>query len=291
MYVTSQDGNVYILQDEDQDGRADSRTTFATGYYFPLGVAIHAPTGDVYVSYAGAITVLKDTNSDGRSDEERIFVHDLPFDKHQNDNLEFGSACDACEDSDPRSASILRFNVETGESEIFATGMRNPFDIAFHPETGELFATDNGRDDLGMEGPFEELNHVGRGGDYGYPHCWNEQDQPGCENTIPAIAFFESHSSADGVDIYNGETFPAEYRGNVFVSIFGSWLKPGVQTGIQRVVLNRQGETYSAEASWFIRFPAGVMPLPLLFGPEEVMYVGDYVNDAIYRISYGLPEG
>ena len=300
LYVTSQDGNVYILQDEDQDGRADSRTTFATGYYFPLGVAIHAPTGEVYVSYAGAITVLKDTNGDGRSDEERIFVDDLPFDKHQNDNLEFGpdgllyigvgSACDACDDSDPRSASIMRFNVETGASEIFATGMRNPFDIAFHPETGELFATDNGRDDLGMEGPFEELNHIVRGGDYGYPHCWNEQDQPGCENTIPPIASFESHSSADGVDIYNGETFPAEYRGNVFVTIFGSWLKPGVQTGIQRVVLTRQGETYSAEASWFIRFPAGVMPLPLLFGPQETMYVGDYVNEAIYRISYGLPE-
>ena len=300
LYVTSQDGNVCILQDEDQDGRADSRTTFATGYYFPLGVAIHAPTGEVYVSYAGAITVLKDTNGDGRSDEERIFVDDLPFDKHQNDNLEFGpdgllyigvgSACDACDDSDPRSASIMRFNVETGASEIFATGMRNPFDIAFHPETGELFATDNGRDDLGMEGPFEELNHIVRGGDYGYPHCWNEQDQPGCENTIPPIASFESHSSADGVDIYNGETFPAEYRGNVFVTIFGSWLKPGVQTGIQRVVLTRQGETYSAEASWFIRFPAGVMPLPLLFGPQETMYVGDYVNEAIYRISYGLPE-
>lgn len=300
LYVTSQDGNVYILQDEDQDGRADSRTTFATGYYFPLGVAIHAPTGEVYVSYAGAITVLKDTNGDGRSDEERIFVNDLPFDKHQNDNLEFGpdgllyigvgSACDACDDSDPRSASIMRFNVETGASEIFATGMRNPFDIAFHPETGELFATDNGRDDLGMEGPFEELNHIVRGGDYGYPHCWNEQDQPGCENTIPPIASFESHSSADGVDIYNGETFPAEYRGNVFVTIFGSWLKPGVQTGIQRVVLTRQGETYTADASWFIRFPTGVMPLPLLFGPEETMYVGDYVNEAIYRISYGLPD-
>jgi glucose/arabinose dehydrogenase len=300
LYVTSQDGNVYILQDEDQDGRADSRTTFATGYYFPLGVAIHEPTGEVYVSYQGAITVFKDTNGDGRSDEERIFVDELPFDKHQNDNLEFGpdgllyigvgSACDACDDSDPRSATILRFNVETGESEIFATGMRNPFDIAFHPETGDLFATDNGRDDLGMEGPLEELNHIVQGGDYGYPNCWNEQDQPGCENTIPPIAFFESHSSADGVDIYNGESFPAEYRGNVFVSIFGSWLKPGVQTGIQQVVLTPQGDTYSAEAAWFIRFPTGVMPLPLLFGPDDAMYVGAYINDAIYRISYGSPE-
>jgi putative membrane-bound dehydrogenase-like protein len=300
MYVTSQDGNVYILQDEDQDGRSDSRTTFATGYYFPLGVAVHRPSGEVYVSYQGTITVLNDENGDGRSDTERILVDDLPYDKHQNDNLEFGpdgwlyiglgSTCDACDDPDPRSASILRFNVETGASEIYATGMRNPFDIAFHPETGELFATDNGRDDLGMEGPFEELNHIVQSGDYGYPNCWNDQNQPGCEETIPPIAVFESHSSADGVDFYRTGQFPAEYHGNAFVSIFGSWLKPNVQTGIQRVVLTPNGQTYTANASWFIRLPSGVMPLPLLFGPDDALYVGDYVNDAIYRISYGLPE-
>ena len=300
LYVTSQDGNVYILEDEDRNGRAESRSTFATGYYFPLGVAIHSPTGDVYVSYQGAITVLRDTNGDDRADSERLLVDDLPFEKHQNDNLEFGpdgwlyigvgSTCDACEDRDPRSASILRFDVETGESEIFATGMRNPYDIAFDPETGELFATDNGRDDLGMEAPFEELNHVIPGGDYGYPACWNEQDQPGCGNTIPPIAVFEPHSSANGVDIYNGETFPAEYRGDAFVSIFGSWLKANVQTGVQRVVFTSNSGTYTTETSWFLRFPAGVMPLPLLFGPDGAFYIGDYINDVIYRVSYGMPE-
>jgi glucose/arabinose dehydrogenase len=91
------------------------------------------------------------------------------------------------------------------------------------------------------------------------------------------------------MDIYNGEKFPSEYRENAFVTIFGSWLKTGVQTGVQRVVLSSQGETYHAEASWFVRFPAGVMPLPLVFGPDEAMYVGDYIGDAIYHITYGLP--
>jgi glucose/arabinose dehydrogenase len=299
MYVTSQDGNVYILRDENQDGRADSKATFATGFYFPLGVTVHIPTGDVYVSHQGKITVLRDMNDDLRADEQRILAGDLPFDLHQNDNLEFGpdgglyigvgSTCDACDDPDPRSASILRFNIDTGQSEIYATGLRNPFDIAFHPSTGELFATDNGRDDLGMDAPFEELNHIVQGGDYGYPDCWNEQDVAGCENTIAPVAFFESHSSADGLDFYNGERFPAEYRGNAFVSIFGSWLKPNVQTGISRVILTPEGNTHKGETSWFMRFPAGVMPLPLLFGPDGALYIGDYVNDAIYRISYGLP--
>jgi glucose/arabinose dehydrogenase len=299
MYVTSQDGNVYILRDEDKDGRADSRSTFATGYYFPVGVAVHIPSGDVYVSYQGAITILSDTDKDERADTEKIFVDNLPTGKHQNDNLKFGSdgklyvgvgsACDACEDSDPRSATILRFDITTGTSEIFATGMRNPYDLAFQPLTGELFATDNGRDDLGMDAPFEELNHIVQGGDYGYPGCWNEQTSAGCESTLPAVAFFEPHSSADGLDFYNGNTFPADYRGNAFVSIFGSWLKPNVQTGIQRVVLSKVGNSYRGEASWFVHFPQGSMPLPVLFGPDDALYVGDYIQDAIYRISYGLP--
>ena len=299
MYVTSQDGNVYLLQDNDQDGRADSRVTFSSGYYFPLGVTVHSETGDVYVSHQGKITVLSDTDDDGKADVQELLVDDLPFDVHMNNNLKFGpdgwlyvgvgSACKSCDDTDPRSATIMRFNLDSGRGEVYAKGLRNAFDIAFHPETRDLFATDNGRDDLGMEVPFEELNHIIKNGDYGYPDCWNEQDTPGCEDTIPAVAFFEAHSSANGLDFYSGETFPAEYRGNAFVSIFGSWLKPNVQTGIQRIVLISSGTTYTSKTSWFVRFPAGVMPLPLLFGPDDVLYVGDYVNDAIYRISYGMP--
>jgi putative membrane-bound dehydrogenase-like protein len=299
LYVTSVDSTIYLLNDLDPDGRAESITVFAAGYYLPLGITIHPSTGDVYVSHQGGITVLSDTDGDGKADTKRVLVNDLPTDLHQNDNLKFGpdgwlymglgSTCDACTDYDPRSASILRFNIETGASEIYATGLRNPYDIAFHPLTGDLFATDNGRDDLGMDFPFEELNQIVQGGNYGYPNCWNEQDQPGCEGTIPAVAFFESHSSANGLDFYNGDQFPAEFRGNAFVSIFGSWLKPHVQTGVQRVILAEEGESYTGNNSWFVRFPEGVMPLPLLFGPDDALYVGDYINDVIYRISYGIP--
>ena len=301
MYATSQDGNLYVLTDADRDGRADTTSIFASGYVFPLGVAVQESTGEVYVSHQGVLSVLSDGNQDDVADDERILAGDLPFGLHQNDNLIFGpdgwlyvgvgSTCNACEDTNPQSASILRFNVQTGEREIYATGLRNPYGIAFDPSTGDLFATDNGRDDLGMESPVEELNHIVQGGDYGYPNCWNQQDQPGCENTIPAIAGFEAHSSADSLVIYDGQNFPTDYHGNAFVTIFGSWLKPGVQTGIQRVVLSPSpnGEAYGAKTEWFVRFPQGVMLLPLAVGPDGALYVGDYINGVIYRISYGHP--
>ncbi len=297
LFTTSEDGNVYLLSDANQDGRADTRSIFASGYVFPLGVAIQDSTGEVYISHQGVISVLSDSNHDDVADSERILAGDLPFGEHQNDNLVFGpdgwlyigvgSTCNACKDTNPQSASILRFNVQTGERQIFATGMRNPYGLAFDPLTGDLFATDNGRDDLGLDAPLEELNHIVQGGDYGYPNCWNEQNQPGCENTLPAIATFEAHSSADSVAIYAGQNFPAAYQGNAFVTIFGSWLKSGVQTGIQRVVLTPQADTYKAEPSWFVRFPQGVMPLPLAVGPDGALYVGDYIGGVIYRISYG----
>jgi putative membrane-bound dehydrogenase-like protein len=299
LYVTSQDGYVYLLTDSNQDGRAETSSIFASGYDFPLGVAVQKATGEVYISQKGVISVLNDNNQDGQADGERVLAGDLPFGMHQNDNIMFGpdgwlyvgvgSTCNACQDTNPQSATILRFNVQTSEREIYATGMRNPYGLAFDPVTGALFATDNGRDDLGMDAPFEELNHIVQGGNYGYPNCWNEQKQPGCKATIPAIATFDAHSSANAVVIYDGQNFPAEYKGNAFVSIFGSWLRGGVQTGIQRIVLSPQGDTYRAETGWFARFPQGVMPLPLAVGPDGALYVGDYINGVIYRISYGFP--
>ena len=299
LFVTSTDGKIYRLTDINGDGRVDSQTIFAAGYYLPLGITMRSSTGDIYVSDQGGITMLQDVNGDGVADTHKVIVDNLPTDLHQNDNLRFGlddwlymglgSTCDACAELNPKSGTILRFNVDTGENEIYATGLRNPYDLAFDPLTGDLFATDNGRDDLGMDAPLEELNQIVQGGNYGWPNCWTEQNQPGCENTIPAVAHFEAHSSADGLDFYKGSAFPEEYHGNAFVSIFGSWLKPGVQTGIQRVVLNKVDDKYSGNSSWFVIFPEGVMPLPVLFGPDDALYVGDYINSAIYRISYGIP--
>ncbi len=300
MLAASLDGRIYLLEDLDSDGHAETSRLFASGFPTPLGVAVHPENGEVFISYQGAIARLRDRDGDGSADESADLFAGLPFGRHQNNNLKFGpdgwlymgvgSTCDVCFEADARSATIMRFQVETLQTEVVATGLRNPFDLAFHPRTGDLFATENGRDDLGMEAPLEELNRIVPGGNYGFPGCWDGHDQSGCAESQAPLAFFESHSSANGIDFNRAGPFPPLYHGDAFVAIFGSFLKPGVQTGIQRVVLAREGESIIAEPEWFARFPPGVMPLPLVFGPDGALYVGDHTGDAVYRISYGLPE-
>ena len=129
-------------------------------------------------------------------------------------------------------------------------------------------------------------DHITIGGNYGWPNCWNEGEGSDCAGTQTAVAFFEPHSSANGLDFYAGDQFPAEYQNNAFVAIFGTFLTDGVQTGIARVQLTPDGNSYQSTVSWFAQWPDG-RSLPLIVGPDGALYVGDYINSAIYRISYG----
>ena len=184
LYATSFDGTIHVFQDFDKDGYADQDSQFSWGFESLLGITLHPENGDVYVSSKGRISILRDFDGDFVADEAVNFISGIPDGRHQNDNLKFapdgwlymgvGSTCDVCEEEDARNATIMRFDPTTADWEIYATGLRNSYDIAFHPETGALFATDNGRDDLGDDEPMEELNHIIEGGDYGFPECWDE---------------------------------------------------------------------------------------------------------------------
>jgi putative membrane-bound dehydrogenase-like protein len=296
LYVASANQAVYALADADGDHRAEARTLFARGMTLPLGLLWIEDV--LYISYNGNVGVVTDRDGDGVGDRVVPLVTGLPASgRHQNDGLilgadgyiylGMGSTCDACRESDARSATILRFRPDGTGLRVHATGLRNPYDLAFNA-AGDLFATDNGRDDLGLDAPPEELNHIREGLNYGWPACWEGNPASACAGTTGAVATFTARSSADGLAFYQGDNFPPEYQDDAFVAILGSYTYPDITRGVARVQLARSGDTYRGETDWFLKLDEG-RPLDVAVGPDGGLYVADYDQGLIYRIVYGAP--
>ena len=294
-YVSNQAGQIRQYQPIAGQPGGFEFTNQVTGFQIPAGFAFHPATGDLYVSSTGKITVLTDSDNDGFEDSAKSIVNNIPFGLHQNNVPAFGpdgmlyvgvgSTCDVCDEADLRSATIMRFDPDTGAGDIYASGLRNPFGITFHPESGELFATDNGRDDLGDNDPAEELNHIVEGADYGWPNCWGELEGA-CAGTTQGIALFTAHASVNNILFYEGSAFPAEYHHNLLALNFGSFLVQ-LDTGIRRVQLTESGDSYASETEWLLKMPQGSFPLGMAEGPDGAIYFGDYISGGIWRLSYG----
>jgi len=129
-------------------------------------------------------------------------------------------------------ASIQRFEPDGSGQTTFASGMRNPTTLAFHPTTGELYAGVQERDGLGDNLPPDYLTRVEKGAFFGWPYAYTGSNpQPGFAHlapekvkaTIIPDVLFQPHSSVLDMVFYDGEQFPAEYRGDAFVALKGSW--------------------------------------------------------------------
>ncbi len=293
LYVASLSGEISALTDDDGDGLVDEISHFAERLRVPLGLLWVDET--LFISIQGYVVTAEDSDGDGAADSFSAVIADLPASgAHQNDGMAFGpdgyiylgmgSTCNVCVEADPRSATILRFLPDGSDLSIVATGLRNPYDVAFNL-AGDLFATDNGRDDLGATEPPEELNHIQSSNDYGWPDCWEGIADPACDTRTGAVAEFDAHASANGLTFYSGDVFPAEFRDNAFVAIFGSYEFPDVTRGVQRVSLEQADESYIAtEVDWL--FKSNGRPLDLTVGPDGALYMADFELNAIYRIEY-----
>lgn len=277
LYVAQENGTIVAA------GRSGN-TVIASGYSTPLGLAWHGHT--LYVSWTGAVSTLTPTNG-YRSFRARVIVRGLPTGKHQNDSIAFrgswmylgvGSTCNACVESDPRSATIMRFHLDGSHAQIYARGLRNPYGLAIRPGTNELFATDNGRDDYGNSVP-DELNRVVQGGRYGWPNCWGIGGGSNCRGTIAPVALFEPHSSADGLVFYSGRTFPGRYRGDAFVAEWGDSVN-SLGTGhiLKDVHFAGKRVTVSTFAGGFSN------PLAVCIAPDSSLLVADFGTGVVWRI-------
>jgi glucose/arabinose dehydrogenase len=257
----------------------------ARGFSIPLGLLWIGDT--LYVSDDGNVWSV-------RGNERSAIVRGIPTAQHSTDGMALGpdgkiylgvgTTCNACREDDPRSGTIVRFEPDGTGFEIFARGFRNPYDLAFHPRDGSLWATDNGRDDLGTEVP-DELNLVQQDKHYGWPECYGRGRGASCSGTVRAMLELEANSSSNGIAFYTGSSFPAEFTDNIFIAQWGSFRRTRGRKLVRAVPVKRDGEYQPVR---LIDFATGFdAPLDVAVGPADgALYVIDHGRGTLYRIRW-----
>jgi glucose/arabinose dehydrogenase len=249
-------GNVYAVVDRDKDNRADEVVTIAKGLNMPSGVAFR--NGSLYVAEVWRVTRYDDIESKLKSPPPPVVVNDkFPREGHHGwkfiafgpDGMLYvpvGVPCNICRPEE-QYGTINRINADGSGLEIFARGVRNSVGFDFHPETKELWFTENGRDGMGDDIPPDELNHAPQKGlHFGYPDCHAgkipdpEFGKDACARfTAPAMNL-TPHGASIGMRFYTGTMFPPEYRNQIFVAEHGSWNR-SIPIGYRIMVARLEG--------------------------------------------------
>src|SRR5690606_17539609 len=181
---TRNENKVYALRDEDGDHRAEKVYEVATGLEQPNGVAFK--DGALYVAAVGRL--LKYSDIEGQLEnppEPETIYEDFPTEFHHGWKyiafgpdgelyVPVGAPCNICDRTgeDERFATLTRMDPDGGNREIIARGVRNTVGFTWHPQSGDLWFTDNGRDMMGDDVPPCELNRLAEVGQhFGFPFC------------------------------------------------------------------------------------------------------------------------
>jgi glucose/arabinose dehydrogenase len=309
LFVGSRDaGKVYAVLDRNNDSKADDVLVIAQGLDMPNGVAFR--NGSLYVAEVSRILRYDNIEEMLENPPSPVVVSDkFPSDHaHGWKYIKFGPdgklyvpvgmPCNICnkEGEDERYGTIMRMEPDGSQLEIFARGVRNTVGFAWHPVTGELWFTDNGRDWLGDDTPPDELNRAPlQGMHFGFPYC-HGGDIPdpefgkfrNCSEFTSPEMKLGPHVAALGMIFYTGKMFPGEYRNQIFIAEHGSWnRKIPIGYRISLVKLeNGKAVSYESFADgWLQGLAAWGRPVDVLVMPDGALLVSDDKNNAIYRIS------
>lgn len=300
-------GNVYALVDEDLDHQVDRVFVIATHLFMPSGIAYR--DGALYVAEVNRILRFDDIANHYRAPPAPAVVYDrLPEESHHGwKYLGFGPdgklyvpvgvPCNVCLKSDPYGA-ILRMNSDGSGIEVYARGIRNSVGFRWHPETHELWFTDNGRDWMGDDFPSCELNRVTAAGQhFGFPyvHGGDELDPEfgaghAPADFVPPVVKLGPHVAPLGFVFYTGKMFPPEYHDNLLIAEHGSWNRTEkIGYRIARVVLDQAGAAI-AHAPFITGWLDGEVvhgrPADLAELADGSVLIADDTADIVYRLSY-----
>ncbi|MEQ9425834.1 MAG: sorbosone dehydrogenase family protein [Cyclobacteriaceae bacterium] len=306
---TRNEGNAYAVTDSNGDNVGDEIFTIARGLEMPNGVAFK--DGDLYLAEVSRLWKYENIESNLKNPgEPKLIYDDLPTDKHHgwkyiafgpDDKLyvPVGAPCNICESRNATYAAITKMDADGSNREIVAHGVRNTVGFTWHPETGDLWFTDNGRDMLGNDMPPCELNRLSEPGQhFGYPYCHGGTikdpefgDKRPCSDFVQPAQNLGPHVAPLGIKFYTGEMFPAQYKNVAFIAEHGSWnrdTKIGYRISMVTIE-NNQGVSYDTFIDGWLddaEQEAWGRPVDILFLEDGSMLISDDKAGVVYRVTY-----
>lgn len=303
---TRRDGRVYAVISQPNGTR--KVITIADGLRMPNGIAFKDDA--LYVAENHRIIRFDNIEQSlGNLGAPIVITDSLPTERHHGWRyikfgpdkklyVALGAPCNVCEKEG--SANIIRMNADGSGQEIYAEGIRNSVGFAWHPDTSELWFTDNGRDLMGDDIPPGELNKASAPFmHFGFPYC-HGGDIPDpefgekrlCSEFEPPVQKLGPHVAPLGMIFYTGSMFPVEYKNQVLIAEHGSWnrsRKIGYRISLVRIKERNPVGYEIFVDGWLQGEDVLGRPVDLLQLPDGSLLLSDDQNGLIYRITYKRP--
>lgn len=204
-------------------------------------------------------------------------------------------------DTEELRANVVSFDPMGKDMKIFATGLRNCQGMTIQPTTKHIWCVVNERDEIGDNTPFEYATHVQEGAFYGWPWYYigaNEDPRhagkrPDLKDkvTVPDV-LMQAHSAPLQIVFYNGNNFPAEYKGSAFAAMHGSWNRePRTGYKVVRLLFDTNGNPtgeYEDFMTGFVVSDKQVWgrPVGVAVAQDGSLFVTDDGSGTVWRVTY-----
>ena len=235
---------VYLLHPPRKAGDSPGRETFADNLRQPFGIAFWK--NYCYIANTDEVVRFQYDPKTSKRLGKAEHILDLPgggYHQHWTRTIAFspdgtklytavGSQTNVAVEPDQRRAAIIISDVDGKNARIFASGLRNAVGLGFNPQSRELWATVNERDELGDDLPPDYFTHVQDGGFYGWPYSYigkhvDDRIKPQrpdlvAKAIVPDV-LLGAHVAALEFVFYEATNFPAQYQHGAFIAEHGSW--------------------------------------------------------------------
>jgi glucose/arabinose dehydrogenase len=314
---TASPNRITLLRDGDGDGIAEIKRPFLTGLNSPFGMAL---VGDaLYVANTDALMRFHyDGETVSPTGEKVADLPGGPIDHHWTKNViasedgkklyvTVGSNSNVGEnglDKEESRAAILEIDPATGNSRIFASGLRNPNGLGWQPQSKQLWTVVNERDELGNDLVPDYLTSVKDGGFYGWPFSYfgqhvdtrvKEQRPDLVATALVPDYGLGAHTASLGLAFYDGKLLPEHFLGGAFVGQHGSWNRDP-RAGYKVIFVPfKDGEPSGPPEDILTGFVdadgnARGRPVGVAVGKTGALLVADDVGNAIWRVAPALPK-